>query len=227
MARTLNRATHAVRRDEILDVAERLIGMRGYERVSIQDVQGELGVSRGAIYHYFGSKEAILEAVIARMTTAGMAVIEPIAADPDLPALAKLQAVFATAGRWKSERSDILLAVIRSWCSPGNDLVRVRTEAAAYAEFVPLMARIIRQGAAEGVMDPSSPDHAAMILTALFTGSSDAIYNLLLDRLDGHVTFEEVQRFIHAYEEAIERILGLRPGSFCLIDPQSLHVWFA
>ena len=227
MARTLNAATHAVRRDEILDVAEGLIRTRGYDGMSIQDVQDALGVSRGAIYHYFRSKEAILEAVIARMTVVGMSVIDPIADDASLGAAEKLQAVFATAGAWKAERSDLLLAVLRSWYSPGNDLVRSRAAAAAYAGFQPLIAGIIRQGKAEGVMDPGSPDHAATVITALFTGSGDTIFGLLLDRLDGRIPFEEVGGFMHAYSEAIERILGLPPGSFVLIDDASLHTWFA
>ena len=227
MARTRNVTAHAVRRDEILDVAERLIRTRGYDAMSIQSVQDELGCSRGALYHYFGSKEAILEAVIERMTTVGMAVLAPIAADPDLSAVAKLQAVFSTAGRWKSERSDLLLALVRSWYSPGNDLVRARALAAGYEGFRPLMAAIIRQGAAEGAFDPTSPDDAAVILPALLTGSSDAISGLLLDRLDGRVSYEEVQKFIDAFEEAIERILGLAPGSFTLVDPDSMRTWFA
>jgi AcrR family transcriptional regulator len=227
MARTLNPTAHAVRRDEILDVAEALIRARGYDGMSIQDVQDELGVSRGAIYHYFRSKEAILEAVIERMTAQGMEVIHPIADDRSLGATEKLQRVFATGGAWKAERSDLLLAVLRSWYSPGNDLVRSRAAAAAYAEFRPLIARIIRQGKVEGVMDPGSPDHAATVITALFTGSTDAIFGLLMDRLDGRVAFDEVQGFMHAYSEAIERILGLRPGSFVLIDDTSLTTWFA
>ncbi len=105
--------------------------------------------------------------------------------------------------------------------------MRSRASAAAYAEFQPLIARIIRQGKAEGVMDPGSPDNAATVITALFTGSTDAIFALLMDRLDGRVAFEEVQGFMHAYSEAIERILGLPPGSFMLIDDASLTTWFA
>ena len=227
MARTLNVATHAVRRDEILDVAEGLIRARGYDGMSIQDVQDALGVSRGAIYHYFRSKEAILGAVIERMSAVGMAVIQPIVDDPTLGAGDKLQAVFSTAGAWKAERSDLLMAVLRSWYSPGNDLVRTRAAAFAYSEFQPLIARIIRQGKAEGVMDPGSPDHAATVITALFTGSGDTIFQLLLDRIDGRIPFEQVQGFMHAYAEAIERILGLPPGSFVLIDDASLHTWLA
>ncbi len=226
MARTLNSARHAVRRDEILDVAERFIRARGYEAMSIQDLQDELGVSRGAIYHYFRSKEAILDAMIERMSQAGIAVVLPIVEDPDLDAVAKLQAVFATAGAWKAQRSDLLLAVLRAWYAPGNDLVRLRAEKAAYAQFVPLMAGIIRQGVDEGVMHATSPDHAAITVTALFNGSSDTIFQRLTDRLDGRITFEEVESFMAAHSEAIERILGLPPGSFVLIDPESLHTWF-
>jgi len=227
MARTRNATAHAVRRDEILDVAERLIRTRGYDAMSIQAVQDELGCSRGALYHYFGSKEAILEAVIERMTEAGMAIMSPIAEDPVLSAVEKLQTLFASAGSWKSARSDLLLPLIRKWYQPGNDVARVRTEAAAYEQFQPVMARILRQGVAEGTMDVSSADHAAVILTALFAGSTDAIRRLLIDRLDGRVPYEEVERFIHAYDEAIERILGLTPGSFTLIDPDSMRTWFA
>jgi AcrR family transcriptional regulator len=227
MSRTRNAAAHAVRRDVILDVAEGLIRTRGYEAMSVQSVQDELGCSRGAIYHYFKSKEGILGAVIERMTAIGMTVLAPIAADASLDAEGKLQALFATAGSWKSERSDLLLPLIRSWYQPGNDIARVRAEAAAYEEFRPLMAAILRQGVAEGSMDPSSADHAAVILTALLAGSTDAIRRLLIDRLDGRVPYEEVERFIHAYNEAIERILGLRAGSFTLIDPAALQVWFA
>jgi AcrR family transcriptional regulator len=226
LARTLNSATHAVRRDEILDVAERIIRARGYEAMGIQDIQDALGVSRGAIYHYFRSKEAILDALILRMSEAGIAVIRPIADDPDLDSVAKLQAVFATGGAWKAQRSDLLLAVLRSWYAPGNDLVRLRAEKAASAQFVPLLARIIRQGVAEGSMHASSPDHAAITVTALFNGSSDTIFRLLTDRIDGRTSFEEVESFMAAYSEALERILGLPPGSFVLIDRESLHTWF-
>ena len=226
MARTLNPTAHALRRDAFLDAAQRLMQTKGYEQMSVQDVLDALGASKGAFYHYFDSKEALLQAVVERMVDAAMPVIEPIVADPGLPAAEKLQAVFATAGEWKTERSDLLLAIMRSWYSDENDLVRLRVARAGAARITPLMARIVRQGTMEGAFNPTSPDHAAAILVALLNGSSDAIGRLALDRQDGLVTFEEVQRHMAAYEEAIERVLGLQAGSFVLIDSASLHVWF-
>ena len=53
----------------ILDVAFRLFIEKGYERTSIQDIIDNLGgLSKGAIYHHFRSKEDILVAVTDRMT---------------------------------------------------------------------------------------------------------------------------------------------------------------
>ena len=44
MARTRNHAAHAVRRDEILDAAERQIRTGGYDAMSVQALQDELGL---------------------------------------------------------------------------------------------------------------------------------------------------------------------------------------
>lgn len=57
------RNTHPeVTRTRILDAAQRLFMAQGYEHTSIQNIVDELGdLSKGAIYHHFKSKEAILE----------------------------------------------------------------------------------------------------------------------------------------------------------------------
>jgi AcrR family transcriptional regulator len=60
MARTVNATLYTVRRDAFLDVAQRLVQTKGYEAMSIQDVLNELEASKGAFYHYFDSKQALL-----------------------------------------------------------------------------------------------------------------------------------------------------------------------
>jgi AcrR family transcriptional regulator len=70
VARTVDQVAHALRRDEFLDVAQRLLETKGYEQVSIQDVLREVGTSKGAFYHYFSSKQALLDAVVQRVAEA-------------------------------------------------------------------------------------------------------------------------------------------------------------
>ena len=50
-------------RARLLEVATALFAATGYESTSIEDVLGSAGVSRGALYHHWPSKEALFEAV--------------------------------------------------------------------------------------------------------------------------------------------------------------------
>ena len=225
MVRTLNPTVRAVRRDAILDVAERLMRTSGYEQMSVKDIQDELSVSRGAIYHYFDSKAEILEAVLERTADTVMAVLEPIADDSTLAPLAKLQRVFAVAGQWKAARKDLMLALVQAWYSDRNLLVRERLGRVVADRLTPLIADILRHGKEQKVFDIGSPDRAASILTAMLLDSGDALSHLILARLAGTVPFEDVERAIAAYNEAFERILGLGPGSFEIIDTPTLRFW--
>ena len=54
--------------ERILDVSQRLFLEKGYENTTIQDIVDELGgLTKGAVYHHFKSKEEIMDAVSDRM----------------------------------------------------------------------------------------------------------------------------------------------------------------
>src|SRR6185295_2294547 len=52
------------RRAEIIKAARHLFQMQEYDKTTMQDVMNALGIAKGTIYHYFVSKEALLETVI-------------------------------------------------------------------------------------------------------------------------------------------------------------------
>jgi AcrR family transcriptional regulator len=56
-------------REQLIAIATRLFGERGYEGASIEAVLRESGVSRGALYHHFDNKEALFEAVFEGVET--------------------------------------------------------------------------------------------------------------------------------------------------------------
>ncbi|HKA13070.1 MAG TPA: helix-turn-helix domain-containing protein, partial [Candidatus Dormibacteraeota bacterium] len=127
MPRTLDPVAHALRRDAFVDAAARLIQTKGYEQMSIQDVLAALDTSRGAFYHYFDSKAALLEAVVERIVEVATAELAPVADDPDRSALQKLEGVFGGLARWKAERKELLLALMRVWLSDENAIMREKS----------------------------------------------------------------------------------------------------
>lgn len=46
-------------RDKIIDETFTLLLLKGYDGVSITDIQNSIGISRGLLYHYFGNKETL------------------------------------------------------------------------------------------------------------------------------------------------------------------------
>lgn len=80
----------------ILDTAFSLFMANGYEHTSIQDLLNNLGgLSKGAIYHHFKSKEEILEAVTDRMTKESNKLLAVIRDRTDLSGKEKLKMIFA------------------------------------------------------------------------------------------------------------------------------------
>src|SRR5256885_14246334 len=124
MARTVNAEVHMVRREAFVDAAERLMQTRGYEQMSVQDVLDDLGASRGAFYHYFDSKQALLEAVLDRMVDAGLGSVGPVVDDPTLVAAAKLRKIFSGLRPVKTDRKAVVLSVLEAVVSRDNASAR-------------------------------------------------------------------------------------------------------
>lgn len=226
MARTVNLEERAVRRDAFIDAAARLIQTKGYERMSIQDVLDDLDTSRGAFYHYFSSKEELLQAVIDRMGDAVIASLGAVLDDPETPAPRKIELVFSTIGRYKAERRELVLAILEVWLADDNALVREKFRRFGFARLTPVLSSIIRQGAREGSMTVDDPDDTALVVVSLVQGLNELAGQLFVAHHAGTASIESIMRTFGAYKVALERVLGLPRNSLTLIDEATLHWWF-
>jgi len=115
-------------------------------------------------------KQALLEAVVERFADDGIATLAPVLEDTHLPALRKLEGIFAGIGRWKAERKELVLAIIEVWNSDGNAIVREKVRRMTVSRLVPLLSPVIRQGIDEGTFAAESPEETAMVLVSLMLG---------------------------------------------------------
>jgi AcrR family transcriptional regulator len=226
MARTLNPAAHALRRDEFVDATQRLMQTKGFDQISVQELLSELGTSKGAFYHYFDSKAALLEAVVARMGEAALGTLQPLLDDPAVPAPAKLAGVFSGIASWKNARRDLLLRVLETWLSDDNAIVREKFRRNVAAQLTPVVTPVVAQGVAEGHFVTDSPRHTARVFVSLVLGLNEAATLLYMARQAGEVEFEEVRQTLGAYYDAFSLVLGAPPGTLERINESTLHLWF-
>ena len=83
--------TQRARREHILNAAERCFARSGFHRCTMHDICREAGVSPGAVYVYFSSKEALIAGIAERDRTKLAGELADLAKAPDLlAALSKL-----------------------------------------------------------------------------------------------------------------------------------------
>lgn len=220
-----------MRRNEILDAAQMLVYTRGYEQMTIQDVLTALNISKGAFYHYFDSKPALLEAIVERMMHDIERLILPIIDDPELTALEKLRRYFAAGVRWKTEQKAVMFEILRIWYNDDNAIVRQKIQTRMIAWFNPHIAKIVRQGNAEGVFSNPYPDMMGPVLVSIMQSMGDTFAQVLLNIPAGQTaeSIDENTRRITsalaAFEHALEQVLGAPKGSLPLMDEKTIREW--
>lgn len=231
MARSAKEDAQSARRSEILAAARRLVYTKGYEQMTIQDILDDLQISKGAFYHYFDSKGAVLNALVERMVADEvLPLIMPIVQDPNLSAVEKLERYFDTGLRWKSAQKPLMLALLRVWVADENAIVRQKMFARTVNQVTPLLTAIVRQGVQEGVFTTAYPEQVGQVIIYILQGLSDMIIELMLaddKELDAARVERTVTAYTRALNDAVERVLGAPAGSLSLVDPEGLKQWFA
>lgn len=226
MARILKNEEHMAKRNEILNAAQKLVYTKGYELMTIQDVLNELGISKGNFFHYFPSKQVMLEALIERHMDEGKSQLAPVVKDEELSAIEKLNKYFIIAARWKTGQKDYLINLMRIWYSDSNAIVRQKMLSLSTKRIAPMLNSIILQGVSEGTFKPAYPDLAGEIMLSLIQSCWDSMTGILLTNIQRSDSSRQIKETIAAYTDSIEKVLGVPTSSFQLVDHETLDVWF-
>ena len=215
-----------IRRTEILDAAERLLVTKGYEQMAIRDLMDELQIAKGTVYHYFESKQALLEALVERIGEQAEHLVLPIVSDREMPAQDKLLRVFAVLNQYKQANLDLVFAFMRVWYADENALFRHKLYMARIKRLAPWLSQIIQQGVAEGVFTTPYPDHAARTILSLLEDLGYATIELLL--VEGkQIDFSRMAQLGEATADTLERVLGMSPGGLWQSWSQDFSRWQA
>lgn len=144
------------RRQEILAAARELFSTKSYAKTTMRDVMEKLGIAKGTIYHYFKSKEDLLEAVVENIVEEEIARQEILLEDVSGNGLDKLR-ILITSSNLEDQHEDIL----ESLHQPGNMGMHTRQLAVMILKLSPLYGRLIQQGCEEGIFQTDHPLEAA------------------------------------------------------------------
>ena len=225
MARILKEEEYNAKRNKILDFAQRLVYSKGYAHITIQDILDGLKISRGALYHYFDSKDALLEALVDRMGLAAVEGFLPILQNPHLTAIQKFRRYFEASVQWKSAGKAVILGMLRNWYANDNTNIRQKMSVRSIKGTASMLEPMIRQGMEEGVFSTRYPEQVAETIAGIAYGMGDSIVGLMISSESDQSSLQKIGVLLEAYFDTIERILGAPAGLLKAFDAQVFEEW--
>ena len=211
-----------VRRQEFLDAAQQLFFEYGYEQTSVNMILKKMGVAKGTFYHYFDSKEDLLNAITDRMVRQALDHLRPIVEDQQLGAIEKLNGYFAGSVDFKMMNKELIKSWLRVMYRDENIILRHKVQAANIKIIVPELSKIITQGMQEGVFNVAHPVQTAEMILMLGNDIGDISAQMLLELDETSGNFELIEDRIDQYEDVIARILGAPQGAITFQERKEL-----
>jgi len=154
-------------RARILDAAVRRFAIAGYDAASVDDICAEAGVSKGAFYHHYPSKQAIFLALMQgwlAMIDMGLNAVRKDTVPETLVQMTNLlPGVFAAA-------EDRLPMFLEFWLQASRDENIWKAMIAPYHHYQEHFARLVDDGIAEGSLKPTDSHVAAQVIVSLAVG---------------------------------------------------------
>lgn len=198
------------RRVEIISAAKKLFLEREYEKTTMNDVMNTLGVAKGTVYHYFKSKEELLDAVVENMSDEYVEIVKnsiDINKTSALESFRKLVEASNVTSKWKE--------VVVNLHRPGNIGLHTRLLALSIKKIAPLYAKVIQKGCEEGVFKTDYPLETVEILLAGFQFVTDVGFFPWSQ--------EDISRRSEALSALAEAQLGAEKGSLNFLNQETNH----
>ena len=190
------------RREEILDAAEKLFAVKGFDNTSTGDILEAVGIARGTLYYHFKSKEDILDGVIQRVTAQLMKNASEIVRKKELPVLERLTKAILSLNVESKLGYEIMEQVHR----PQNALLHQKMQQALLTGINPILTELVEEGIGQGVFHTRYPE-SVVEMTILYA-------NTAFDELNvAELTHEQRERKIAGFIYNVERLMGMTESS--------------
>jgi AcrR family transcriptional regulator len=172
-------AAQEERRRQILDAAVRAFAKKGYHASRVSDIAEEAGVAYGLVYHYFESKDAVLESIFRDMWGMMVAAINAVEDVEESPREQLRKSCAIVLRTWR-DYPDVVRVLVREVARSGEQLQR---EVEEIAHAFEALQRIVERGQAQNVFrDDISPRLASWVI---YGALEEILTGWVLGRLPG------------------------------------------
>lgn len=196
---------------DILRVSQELFHKQGYEKTSIHNIAEHCGLSKGALYHHFKSKEEVLKTICYRHYIDLKEIFLPIAQDTQATLLEKLHRIMTIARNSQMNSAAATFSKGKSAESSGIENAALSKLFDSYNEriYIEIIAPIFAEGKRKRECNfPCSAEAMAVFIHSLDTGTSEQL-NRILREEDLDSAEERIKDIANGFIFALSQLLDI------------------
>ena len=199
----LDMTKHKDRKEDILDTAELLFYKKGYDKTTVNDILESLSISKGAFYHYFKSKEEVMDSIVMRTIQKGMDQAQAVLHNDRLSVHEKFLGIILA--QQPNENND-KMQLIEQLHLVNNAQLHQKSIIETITHLTPLLQTVVKQGIDEGFFKtPYSGESIEFILAATSFLFDSGFFQ--------HLDKEQLNHKVKATIYLVEACLGAEEGS--------------
>lgn len=211
-----------LKRNSILEAAEKLFFEKGYEQTSIQDILDVLSLSKGGFYHHFPSKEAILSEICENRVIESLGALKLELFGTRVSPIDKLNLLLRKVNLFERENTSFAALLLKVCYVDGDVRIRDRIRTVVLAQLMPYMNDVIAEGMASEDFFVRNPGEIGGIVLGMTANLDDGACRILASAPENPECIIEIANQLNACRDAVELLLGAPHASVMLFDPARL-----
>jgi AcrR family transcriptional regulator len=202
-----------VRKQEYIDTAIDLFVQKGYSKTTVQEIIDVMGASKGAFYHYFKSKEDIINVIIEGEINKYETVMREIAAKKEKSAIEKFREMLTRLQAMRHANRERQIKLFKLMESKENVFLYQQLIERIINMSSPYYMDIIIQGNEEGSFHVTNPVYTTEIIMYIITYLRRKMALLYLNATDKSEVLDEIREIILFMDDTMHKFLGVAPGT--------------
>jgi len=168
---------------DIMKVSEKLFVEQGFEKTTVQQIADKCGMTKGALYHHFKSKDEVLERLLSDHHQELMKTVKPILDNQEAGFVSRINMVIKIMRTIGKKKSSFLAEYLKIRRNEGNIVLKDRLKKYDKKIYLEVIAPILEEGRDRGECSFTSPaEIIAILIFQLDRGITEELQDIFLSK---------------------------------------------
>ena len=213
MARVRKQEEYTLKKNKIIIDSISLLNEIGYNQFSINKAIASAGLTKGAFFHYFESKNELIDAIIDHFQKPMVENLEEIANDETIEPKDKISLMATSVTKVKEDNKETIEQLMNLLLKEENKVIGEMINEKSIELFVPIYEKVIVEGNLKGQFNVENPNGSLFMYFNILSAIRKEIGIVMGAKRKDQYRFNKLKEKVTAFEDFARNLFNLDPDT--------------